>query len=109
MRDEVRKQSAIVLVKIFQFQFKGREHIIMHAKTTAYILVDVIIYISISYPFHSRFFCSIAAFSERVLARWMILPGGALTQKETIEKADFTNLTWKLEGVNVSFGGQGRK
>ena len=32
----------------------------------------------------------------------MILPGGALTQKETIEKADFTNLTWKLEGVDVS-------
>ncbi|KAL5263855.1 hypothetical protein ACHWQZ_G005061 [Mnemiopsis leidyi] len=49
-----------------------------------------------------RFFCSIAAFSERVLARWMILPGGALTQKETIEKADFTNLTWKLEGVNIT-------
>ncbi|XP_063675455.1 uncharacterized protein LOC134812151 isoform X3 [Bolinopsis microptera] len=49
-----------------------------------------------------RFFCSIAAFSERVLARWMILPGGALTQKETIEKADFTNLTWKLEGVDIT-------
>ena len=25
-----------------------------------------------------------------------------MTEKETIEKADFTNLTWKLEGVDVS-------
>lgn len=49
-----------------------------------------------------RFFCSIAAFSERVLARWMILPGGTMAEKETIEKADFTNLAWKLEGVRIT-------
>ena len=50
-----------------------------------------------------RFFCSIAAFSERVLSRWNILPSGALqAHKEIIEKADFTNLTWKLEGVHIT-------
>ena len=32
----------------------------------------------------------------------MTLKGGAMAEKETIEKADFTNLTWKLEGVDVS-------